>query len=202
MYRVRIGVETGSPRLLELMGKDITVEQSRAAIKSLAQAGIKTTTYFVIGFPGETEEDFRQTLDFIEELKNDIWEMECNPFYYYYAGQPNADTWANQRKLLYPAYARDMLIAQTWILESDPTREERFGRMFRLTEHGKKLGIPNPYSTEDIYTADERWKNLHENAVPSVIKFQDRGVYIDENKHVKKLIPAQEFLQDDRDFVF
>jgi hypothetical protein len=202
LYRVRLGVETGSPRLLELMGKDITPEQSRAAIKSLAQAGIKTTTYFVIGFPGETEEDFQQTLDFIEELKNDIWEMECNPFYYYYTGQPNADKWGNHRKLLYPGYAREMLIAQTWILESDPTREERFRRMFRLTEHCKKLGIPNPYTTEDIYKADERWKNLHENAVPALVEFQDRGVYLDENKHVKVLIPAQESLRDEGDFLF
>jgi MoaA/NifB/PqqE/SkfB family radical SAM enzyme len=202
LYRVRLGLETGSPRLLELMGKAITVEQSGAAIKSLAQAGIKTTTYFVIGFPGETEEDFQQTLDFIEELRNDIWEMECNPFYYYYTGQPNSDKWSNQRKLLYPEYAKEMLIAQTWILESDPTREERFRRMFRLTEHCKKLGIPNPYSTEDIYKADERWKNLHENAVPSLIEFQDREAYISDNKFVKILIPAQETFKDDGDFVF
>ncbi len=202
LYRVRLGVETGSPRLLELMAKGITVDQSRAAIKSLAQAGIKTTTYFVIGFPGETEDDFQQTLDFIEELKNDIWEMECNPFYYYYTGQPSSDRWANQRKLLYPTYARDMLIAQTWILESDPTREERFRRMFRLTEHCKKLGIPNPYSTEDIYQADERWKNLHENAVPGLIEFQDNRTLIDENKYVKKLVMAQVTRQDHGDFMF
>jgi len=202
LYRVRLGVETGSPRLLELMGKEITVEQSRAAIKSLALAGIKTTTYFVIGFPGETEEDFQQTLDFIEELRNDIWQMECNPFYYYYAGQPDSDKWGIQRKLLYPGYAQDMLITQTWVLENNPTREERFRRMFRLTEHCKKLGIPNPYSTEDIYKADERWKNLHENAVPALVKFQDRGVYLDENKHVKVLIPAQESLRDEGDFLF
>jgi MoaA/NifB/PqqE/SkfB family radical SAM enzyme len=202
LYRVRLGVETGSPRLLELMGKQITVEQSQAAIKSLARAGIKTTTYFVIGFPGETEEDFQQTLDYIEELKNDIWEMECNPFYYYYTGQPNADQWANQRKLLYPEYAKEMLIAQTWILESDPTREERFRRMFRLTEHCKKLGIPNPYSTEDIYKADERWKNLHENAVPGLIEFQNDSALIDENKFVKKLVMAQITQQDHGDFMF
>ncbi|MGD2089473.1 MAG: radical SAM protein [Candidatus Aminicenantes bacterium] len=202
LYRVRLGVETGSPRLLELMGKEITVEQSRAAIKSLAQAGIKTTTYFVIGFPGETEKDFQQTLDFIEELKNDIWEMECNPFYYYYTGQPNTYKWGKQRKLLYPGYAREMLIAQTWILAGDPTREERFRRMFRLTEHCKKLGIPNPYSSKEIYEADKRWKNLHENAVPPLIEFENNGVYIDENKHVKKLLAAQDTLQHDGDFNF
>jgi radical SAM superfamily enzyme YgiQ (UPF0313 family) len=202
LYRARLGVETGSPRLLKLMGKGITIDQSRAAVRSLARAGIKTTTYFVIGFPGETEDDFQQTLDFIEELKNDIWEMECNPFYYYYTGQISADKWADKRMLLYPEYAKDLLISQTWVLDCDPSREERFRRMFRLEEHCKKLGIPNPYSTEEIYKADERWKNLHENAVPGLIEFQDKGVYIDENKFIKKLIMAQNVQESEGDFLF
>jgi hypothetical protein len=128
--------------------------------------------------------------------------MECNPFYYYYTGQPEGDEWANYRMPLYPGYAQDLLISQTWILNCEPSREERFKRLFRLTEHCKKLGIPNPYTIEEIYEADERWKNLHENAVPSLIEFQDRGVYIDENKYVKKLIPAQNIQMDDNDFMF
>jgi hypothetical protein len=128
--------------------------------------------------------------------------MECNPFYYYYAGQPDADRWAGKRMLLYPQYAGDLLISQTWILRDDPTREERFKRMFRLTEHCKKLGIPNPYSSEDIYEADERWKKLHENAVPGLIEFENNKVFIDENKYVKKLILAQETYRDDGDFMF
>jgi len=201
LYRVRLGIETGSPRLLELMGKNITVEQARTAVRSLAHAGIKTTTYFVIGYPGETEEDFQQTLEFIEELKNDIWEMECNPFYYYYVGQHNADKWANKRKLLYPPYARDLLIPQTWILDTYPSREERFKRMFRLAQHCKKLGIPNPYTSREIYHADERWKNLHENSVPSLMDFENNTVYIDENRYVKKLIPAYKPNMDDGDFM-
>jgi hypothetical protein len=202
LYRTRLGIETGSPRILELMDKEITVEQSRAALRSLARAGIKTTAYFVVGFPGETEEDFQQTLDFIEELKNDIWEMECNPFYYYYMGQHHADKWASKRMLLYPENSKDLLISQTWILDCAPSREERFRRMFRLVEHCKKLGVPNPYSMEDIYQADVRWKNLHENAVPGLIEFQDNRVYIDENKFVKKIIMARNVRESEGDFLF
>ncbi|MCU0287505.1 MAG: radical SAM protein [Acidobacteria bacterium] len=201
LYRTRLGIETGSPRLLEAMDKGITVNQSKAAIRSLASAGIKTTTYFVVGFPGETEEDFQKTLDFIEELKNDIWQMECNPFYYYYTGQPEGDKWAKYRMLLYPEYAKELLISQTWILNCEPSREERFKRMFRLVEHCKKLGIPNPYTTEEIYLADERWKNLHDNAVPALLEFQN-NIYIDENKSVKRLILAEDLQLDEGDFVF
>jgi radical SAM superfamily enzyme YgiQ (UPF0313 family) len=201
LYRVRMGIETGSPRLLKLMGKKITIDQSRAALRGLASAGIKTTAYFVIGFPGETEEDFQQTLDFIGEMKNDIWEMECNPFYYYYAGQPEADKWAGSRRLLYPGYTREMLISQTWILDCDPSREERFKRMFRLVEHCNKLGIPNPYTTEEIYKADVRWKNLHENAVPLLVEF-NKNTYITENRKVKRFIKAQNKPAFDGDFNF
>jgi len=201
LYRARLGIETGSPRLLKAMGKEITVEQSRAAIGSLANAGIKTTTYFVIGFPGETESDFSQTLDFLEEMKDNIWEVECNPFYYYYVGQPDNDKWAPSRKLLYPGYAKELLISQTWILDCPPSREERFDRMFRFVGHCKKLGIPNPYSTEEIYEADERWKSLHPNAVPGLIEFGNNSIYIEDNKKVKKLIPALETHRDDGDFM-
>lgn len=201
LYRARLGIETGSPRMLELMGKGITVEQSRATLCNFANAGIKTTAYFVIGYPGETEVDFQQTLDFLEELKNEIWEAECNPFYYYYVGQSNTNRWAEKRKLLYPQYAADLLISQTWILDCEPSREERFKRMYRFARHCKKLGIPNAYSTEEIFAADKRWKILHENAVPSVMEFEN-AVYIDENKHVKKRVPAQKIQPDDGDFVF
>ncbi len=202
LYRARIGIETGSQRILDLMGKTITLEQSRAALSSLAYAGIKTTAYFIIGYPGETEADFLQTLDFIKELKNDIWEAECNPFYYYYSGQPYSDKWAAKRKLLYPENAKDLLICQTWIVNDEPSREERFKRIFRFTEHCKKLGIPNPYTSQEIYQADERWKNLHENAVPSLLEFEKDGVYVDENTRLKEPLMARCASRDEGDFIF
>jgi hypothetical protein len=202
LYRVRMGIESGSQRILDLMGKEITVDQSKTAISSLAYAGIKTTTYLVAGYPGETEEDFQQTLDFIEEMRDHIWQVECNPFYYFYTGQHNADRWAGKRRLLYPGWASDLLVCQTWIVDEEPSREERFKRIFKITEHCEKLGIPNPYSSQEIYEADERWKQLHENAVPSLMEFQNSAVYIDESKRIKKLILAQEAQQDDGDFSF
>lgn len=190
-YRARIGVESGSQHVLDLIGKGITPQQIKATLSSLAYAGIKTTTYWVIGHPGETREDFLQTLELVSQLGNDIWQAECAPFDYYYSGQNHSDQWADKRKLLYPADAADMLIAQTWILDCEPTREETFQRVFRFGEHCRKLGIPNPYSLDEIYKADQRWQKLHKNAVPPLLDFQKKGVYIDETKNVKKLHFAQ-----------
>lgn len=202
LYRTRLGIETGSPRLLEMMDKNITLEESRESLASLAEAGIKTTAYFVVGFPGETEEDFQQTLDYLEEMKNNIWQAECNPFYYYFVGQPNSDKWSAYRKLLYPESARKLLMTQTWIVDCEPSREERFRRIFRFEEHRKKLGIPNPYSYQEINRADERWQNLHENSVPPLIAFENKDVFIDDAETVKQFTPAEAVVDGSGDFVF
>jgi radical SAM superfamily enzyme YgiQ (UPF0313 family) len=200
-YRARLGVESGSQRVLDLIGKGITPGQIKAAVSGLAYAGIKTTTYWVIGHPGETEDDFRQTLDLVTQLKNDLWQAECAPFDYYYSGQAHSDRWAPRRKLLYPENAKDLLIAQTWILDLEPSREETYRRLFRFTEHCRKLGIPNPYSINEIHSADQRWRKLHKNAVPPLLDFQKRN-FIDDTGKVKKLNFVLDKWQDQGDFVF
>lgn len=201
-YRARLGTESGSQRILNLIGKKITPEQIRAVVSNLAYAGIKTTTYWVIGHPGETEEDFQQTLDLIEELKNDIWQAECNPFTYFYVGQANSEKWANKRILLYPQEARDMLDSQTWTLDCQPSRKETYKRVHRFAEHCSKLGIPNPYSFDEIYKADERWKKLHKNAVPSIMEFMNDNVDFSERKKVMKFLTLQTNYKEEDDFDF
>ena len=196
-YRARLGLESGSPRVLKWMDKKITPAQIKEAVSCLAYAGIKTTTYWVIGYPGETEEDFRQTLALIEELKDDIYEADCNPFSYFFTGQVHSQQWAEgyNRMTLYPEKAREMLIFQTWILKGEPKREQVFKRVCRFVEHCGKLGIPNPYSIKEIYEADERWKQLHKNSVPSMVEFLEsrinKGAFIGENKKVKQVLLAK-----------
>jgi hypothetical protein len=87
-------------------------------------------------------------------------------------------------------------------MDTQPNREERYHRMSRFIQHCKKLGIYNSYSWDGLYKADERWKQLHENAVPGIAEFSKRDVYIDENQRVKKLYNAQDILRDDGDWGF
>jgi hypothetical protein len=201
-YRARIGTESGSQKVLDLINKKITPRMIKAALYSLAYAGIKTTTYWVIGHPGETEEDFQATLDLIEESRNDIWQAECNPFTYYYYGQANSTKWADKRFLLYPKEARDMLGSQTWILDCEPSREEIYQRVFRFVRHCNKLGIPNPYTADELYKADERWKKLHKNAVPSLIELKNNTNIIDEGKKTRSLKTLKNHQKEDGDFAF
>jgi radical SAM superfamily enzyme YgiQ (UPF0313 family) len=206
LYRARIGCESGSQRVLDLMRKRISVEQIKSALSSLAEAGIQTTTYWVIGFPGETEADFRETLDIIEEMKDDIYEAECRPFYYYLTGQSGSDFFTKERTSipLYPGKAEEMLMFQTWFLDGEPSREEAYRRVNRFVRYCRELGIPNPYSLKDTYDADERWKHLHRNAVPSLAEIKKNTVPHDECKQVETLSVIRQSAanEDDGDFIF
>ena len=203
-YKARIGCESGSERVLQLMNKNISVEQIKAALSSLAYAGIQTTTYWVIGYPGEQEEDFQETLDLITALRDDIYEAECRPFYYYLTGQANSPAWEKEKKrcALYPDWAEEMLLFQTWILEGEPTREETYRRVQRFEQHCRNLGISNPYTMADIYAADERWQKLHRNAVPSLLKLRNKNTYIDECKRLEEVSFIPGIPKEDGDFVF
>ena len=199
-----MGLESGSPKILQLMGKRITLEQVKESVASLALAGIKTTTFWVIGHPEETEHDFQQTLDLLEELKDYIYEADCNPFYYYLSGQSNSGNWQDgyKQEPVYPDWAQDVLLSQTWRLDCLPTRQETYERVNRFIAHIRRLGIPDPYSLKDIYEADDRWAKLHKNAVPPLVELQDKTVYIDENKYVKILTAAKKKNLAEENFEF
>lgn len=204
-YRARIGIESGSLKVLRLMGKKITLQQVKKALANLAESGIKTTTYWVIGHPGETEEDFQQTLTLLEALKDDIYEAECNPFRYFETGQVNSEQWAKdiQKIPLYSGQSHQLLMLQTWYLDTVPTRKETMQRINRFVTLCQRLGIPNPYSMTEIRQADERWKKLHPNAVPSLVELNSGTVPFDEPKKIKKFLTLQnKFNNETDDFAF
>lgn len=207
-YRAHIGVETGSQRVLDLMDKRITVDEIKTAISSLAYAGIKTTTFWVVGYPGETEDDFRQTLALAEELKDDIYETTIRPYLHYLSPtdaatlkQLNLDQNPGN-PLLYPEKFKDKLMVQTWIKNTEPGREEIFWRLNRFNKHIRELGIPNPYSWLEINEADKRWQELHENGVPPLVDFKNKDMNIHECKTVEKVFFLKNTLEDDGNFDF
>lgn len=59
------GLESGSPRVLRRMGKGIDVEVARKVFHRCARAGIWTHVFVIIGFPGETKEDYERTRDML-----------------------------------------------------------------------------------------------------------------------------------------
>jgi len=70
-YLILFGVETAVPKLVDVVKKDITLEQSRKAFKMCRELGIQTWGLFILGLPGETEEDSWTTINFAIELDPD-----------------------------------------------------------------------------------------------------------------------------------
>ena len=67
---LHLPVQSGSNRILELMKRKHTVETYIAKINKLKKVrpNISISSDFIVGFPGETEDDFRQTMALIETV--------------------------------------------------------------------------------------------------------------------------------------
>jgi radical SAM superfamily enzyme YgiQ (UPF0313 family) len=66
--RIRIGIESGSERILKHMNKGITLAQIRKSVEVLHRSGIPWSAYFMLGVPAETEESIQETLALIREI--------------------------------------------------------------------------------------------------------------------------------------
>jgi anaerobic magnesium-protoporphyrin IX monomethyl ester cyclase len=68
-FQVELGIETGSPRMSELIRKDIDLDTAPAIIDKANRHGIACGVFLMAGFPDETRDDLMQTLDFIKRIK-------------------------------------------------------------------------------------------------------------------------------------
>ncbi len=68
---IQIGVESGSNEILRQMRKGYTIDKALAATRLIKKHGIGLATFFMVGFPQETEETFRETARAIELTGSD-----------------------------------------------------------------------------------------------------------------------------------
>ena len=70
---VHLPVQSGSDRVLAAMKRGYTALEYRSIVRRLRKARpeVSLTSDFIVGFPGETESDFRATLDLARELEFD-----------------------------------------------------------------------------------------------------------------------------------
>ena len=69
--KCRIGVESGSDLILEKIDKDIKLQDIKESFRLLKKYKIKTTAYYIIGLPWETEESAKDTIEFALSLPSD-----------------------------------------------------------------------------------------------------------------------------------
>jgi len=160
LFRVRLGIESAAARVLDSMDKMTTPKVISDVLKTLSSEGIRTTTYWIVGFQGETEEDFQETCRFIQAHHRYIYELEAHPYYYYPYGQVGSRL--HKCRSLYPDEVTDIIKFRVWdILDANPSREERYDRLRRISQLASDLGLPNIYTMAERYQAEERWQLLH-----------------------------------------
>ena len=73
---VFLGIESGSPTILQNMNKAATVEKYVRGIELLHRYGVTTFASLIFGFPGETERTVAETVDFIRETRPDFYRAQ------------------------------------------------------------------------------------------------------------------------------
>ncbi len=71
--QISLPVQAGSDEILKAMRRGYTVAQYRDLVRRLRERipGVALSTDVIVGFPGESEDQFRQTLDLLSEIKFD-----------------------------------------------------------------------------------------------------------------------------------
>ena len=118
MPSVHLPVQSGSSRILKLMGRRYTKESYLELFHKIKDTipNVSISTDIIVGFPGETEKDFEETLSLAEECKFD------NAFTFIYSPRENT-----------PAAK----------LEDNVTLEEKEQRLYKLNEVVNKYFLKN-----------------------------------------------------------
>ncbi len=109
MPSIHLPVQSGSNRILKLMGRRYTKEEYLTLFHKMKEKikNCAISTDIIVGFPGETEEDFEETLDLVKTCKYD------NAFTFLYS--PRVGTPAAK-------------------LEDNVSKEEKEARLYRLND--------------------------------------------------------------------
>jgi anaerobic magnesium-protoporphyrin IX monomethyl ester cyclase len=79
--QVFFGVESGCQKILDAVNKKTSIEQNEKAIRMAKQAGLFVTISLMIGYPGETRDTLKQTLDFVQRSKpDDVYLCVATPY--------------------------------------------------------------------------------------------------------------------------
>jgi magnesium-protoporphyrin IX monomethyl ester (oxidative) cyclase len=67
--QLNLAIESGNETVLSLMNKKLSLKKVETIVMYCGQFGIKTAGFLLVGYPGETDRSFRETVNFFKKLK-------------------------------------------------------------------------------------------------------------------------------------
>ena len=155
--QVHLPVQSGSDRVLAAMKRNYTAMEYRSIVRRLrlARPGISISSDFIIGFPGETEADFAQTMKLVDDVRFD------GAFSFIYSPRPGtpaaslADATPYAAKLdrlqrlqkrvqeHYETYSRAMVGTRQRVLVEGPARKDA-GELAARTDNNRVVNFAGP----------------------------------------------------------
>jgi radical SAM superfamily enzyme YgiQ (UPF0313 family) len=68
-FRIWIGAESGSQEIIDAMDRRVDVNHVKKIIQDTNAMGIETGTFIMLGYPGETEKNIEETIQYLKEAK-------------------------------------------------------------------------------------------------------------------------------------
>lgn len=133
-HHLHLPLQSGSSRVLKEMNRRYDKEKYLSLVEKIRRAipDISLTTDIIVGFPGETEEDFRETLDVVEK-----------------AGYDTAFTFLYSKRTGTPAAKMEDQIP-------DDVAKERFGRLLSLVqEKGRERSSRFTGTVQEVLVEEE-----------------------------------------------
>jgi radical SAM superfamily enzyme YgiQ (UPF0313 family) len=160
LSRARLGMESASQRILDEMVKKTTPEYMSRSLTALAGAGVMTSTLWIVCYPGETDVEFDETLDFIRRHRPLIYQADAWLFQYHPEGLANSRALhvRNGSRPRFDATINGILAVAPYVVDRDLSPAERFDRLERFVRTMRELHVPNPYSVYEWLGAENRWK--------------------------------------------
>jgi anaerobic magnesium-protoporphyrin IX monomethyl ester cyclase len=113
--RIWIGAESGSQKVLDLMNRETDIQNVTKTIQLVKNTGIEAGSFIMIGYPGETMKDIRQTIQFLKNANPDLFTV--------------ALTYPITGTTLFKQVSPGLLNQEQWCLQTD--RQLVFRRTYR-----------------------------------------------------------------------
>jgi len=136
-FRIWIGAESGSQKIIDLMDRRVDVNHVKKMIQDTNSLGIETGTFIMVGYPGEDESDISETIQYLKD---------ANPTHYTITiAYPIKGT------SLYDEIEKDITVKPDW--ETSTDREIDFKRNYSRKYYD--------YAVSKVVNEVEFYRELH-----------------------------------------